>query len=135
MKKCLFALMTIAVFVLTGCEKDNNNDNQNPTNGTLNGKWEAVAEYDLINGIWEESYAYESGEMVYEFKSNGKVTIYYDGIRDGEITYSYNARNKELIFMGLVCPVNKLTSTELELIGMTWDDPRYEHKTSYKRIN
>ena len=127
--------MTIAILVLTGCSKDNNTDNNNSTNGKIIGKWEAVTEYELINGVWEEWFTYESGERVFDFKNNGKVINYEEGVKTMEVNYSYNPQTKELILMGFVCLVDKLTSTELEIITFELDENLYEFKTAYKRIN
>lgn len=128
MKKILLLLIAIP-FILTSCTKDDE-----PFSGDLVGRWEAVTEHDLVNGNWVLTDTYNANEYVLEFRDDGKVVEYDEGVKTYTISYSYNSQNKELTIMGIVTTVEKLTSTELVIRYLSIDNNPVTYKIIYKRI-
>ena len=128
MKRFFLLMITVAI-AFNGCSKDNDSDKDT---GGLSGIWDAVSNYELNNGTWELCDIFYDEGLTYEF-SNGKLTMYEDDEKDGVYDYSYNSTTKEFVVSTLVCKVEKLTSTELIIIGLTWDEPRMSYKTVFRK--
>lgn len=129
MKRFLFLMIVTVAIIFTGCSKDDDGSGS----GELVGKWEAVAEHELQSGQWQLEYEYESGETVWEFTSGGKLSVYEEGVKEYTVTYSYDASKKQLTMMGIVCEVEKLTSTELVIIAKSIDVDPTTYKTTYRK--
>ncbi len=134
MRKLALILMAAMVVAFISCTDGVIDNIDSNTNGSIVGKWEAVADYDFVNGSWVLDYTYDPKEFALQFTSDGKVNQYDYGTKTLTATYSYNAPKRELTIMGMIVEVESLTSSELMIITKSLDAYHITNKTIYKRI-
>ncbi len=136
MKKLLyFAGLVLALGLFWSCDKD-----EKDSNGSLIGTWQGVKEYETEtnNGqLYERTYEYEEGELVWTFKSNGKLEIYEEGEFDGECSYKVNGSKLTLSHQGenITASIKKHDSKELVLERVDLDGAdRYTSTMYFEKV-
>ncbi len=111
-KKSLLIVLSIFVF-LSSCSKDDEDKISNSTD--LIGKWEIHTIIEYQNDVAIEEDHYQAGQRVWEFKSNGYVHIKEEGGMNRDVEYNFKPENNEVIVMGILLKIEKLTRNELQL--------------------
>jgi len=121
--KTLFLLFLAVSFGITGCKKNDDDDN---AKAQIVGKWILTKEVyrTYLKGVLEtdETYDdYDDNDWVIEIKSNGTYIGWDEGEKDEEGTYSLQDNGKTLILkpgnetQTYTCTIRQLTSSSLVL--------------------
>lgn len=111
MRKFMFAILAVAAIGLTGCSKENDEQQDG-----IVGKWNAVIDYEKIDNQWEEWYVYDDEEFVLEFFSNGSIKAYEYGKHISSGSYLYDKEKNEItmtVMGSMKVKVEELTEQRL----------------------
>lgn len=90
----IFTLGLFVLLVLSSCSKDDDTENSNSSD-ILVGTWEAVEEYDFVNG-GDDTFPYEKEEETLEITKD-RISFYSYGDVWNTLEYEYDASSNELI--------------------------------------
>lgn len=95
MKKITLLTLIVALFTITGCKKDKDNDKENSS--SIQGRWLATSlvEISYENGVEEGRDDDTSDNLWVEFKADGTGMSQTD--RDGQSSFTYTIKNNELV--------------------------------------
>ena len=121
----IFALVALG----TSCSK--------PSEKKIIGKWQVVSEQYRDNDYPEWEYDYPDPDEIYvfEFKSQGILDVYYNGILVDTESWAYDKSNEKIIVDGDAFNVVKCTSKEMVWsYKESWDDEWYEEQINLKKV-
>ncbi|WP_214227672.1 lipocalin family protein [Pedobacter sp. B4-66] len=132
MKKFTLFILIVAIFTITGCKKDQENDKENPN--TIVARWIAssILEITYKNGKEIRRDNDTQNNLMVEFKSDGTGTSQRD---DESANFTYTLKDGKLIFKTEgefdEYKIKSLTNSELELYQ---EESETEDGMDYKYI-